>query len=137
MAVFRYVCLDCKYILLLYKQHAFKSWFSFSFQSTWSHKMIFKISLCGSGLVTKLCQILATPWTVAHQAPLCMGFSRPEYQRGLPFPSPVYLPDPGIETTFPALRADSLPLILQGRLKLLQTGLLLNIWLIISFLKLC
>ena len=38
-----------------------------------------------------------TPWTVAHQAPLSMGFSRQEYCSGLPFPSPGDLPDPGIE----------------------------------------
>ena len=40
-----------------------------------------------------------TPWTVAHQAPLSMGFSRQEYWSGLPFPSPGDLPDPGIEPT--------------------------------------
>ena len=44
-------------------------------------------------------QLLATPWTVAHQAPLSMGFSRQEYRSGLPFPSPGDLPDPGIEPT--------------------------------------
>ena len=38
----------------------------------------------------------ATPWTVAHQAPSSMGFSRQEYWSGLPFPSPGDLPDPGI-----------------------------------------
>ena len=38
----------------------------------------------------------ATPWTVAHQAPLSMGFSRQEYWSGLPFPPPGDLPDPGI-----------------------------------------
>ena len=36
----------------------------------------------------------ATPWTVAHQAPLSMEFSRQEYWSGLPFPSPEVLPDP-------------------------------------------
>ena len=41
--------------------------------------------------------LFATPWTVAHQAPLSMGFSRQEYRSGLPFPSPGDLPDPGIE----------------------------------------
>ena len=35
-----------------------------------------------------------TPWTVAHQAPLSMGFSRQEYRSWLPFPSPGDLPDP-------------------------------------------
>ena len=43
------------------------------------------ISVCG--LVTKLCLTLVTPWTVACQAPLSMGFSRQEYWSGLPFPS--------------------------------------------------
>ena len=40
-------------------------------------------------LVTKACLILETPWTVAHKAPLSMGFSRQEYWGGLPFPSPA------------------------------------------------
>ena len=39
----------------------------------------------------------ATPWTVALQAPLSMGFSRQEYWTGLPCPSPGDLPDPGME----------------------------------------
>ena len=43
----------------------------------------------------------ATPWTVACQVPLSMGFSRQEYWRGLPFPPPGDLPDPGIELTSP------------------------------------
>ena len=43
-------------------------------------------------------QLFATPSTVAHQAPLSMGFSRREYWSGLPRPSPGELPDPGIET---------------------------------------
>ena len=38
-----------------------------------------------------------TPWTVAHQVPLSMGFSKQEYWSGLPFPPPGDLPDPGIE----------------------------------------
>ena len=38
------------------------------------------------------------PWTIAHQAPLSMGFSRQEYRSGLPFPSPGDLPNPGIES---------------------------------------
>ena len=42
-------------------------------------------------------QLFVTPWTVAYQAPLSMGFSRQEYWSGLPFPSPGDLPDPGIE----------------------------------------
>ena len=42
-------------------------------------------------------QLCATPWTVAHPAPLLMGFSRQEYWSGLPLPSPGDLPDPGIK----------------------------------------
>ena len=44
-----------------------------------------------------------TPWTVAHKAPMSMGFPRQQYWNGLPFPSPEGLPDPGIEPTSPAL----------------------------------
>ena len=53
-------------------------------------------------------QLFATPWTVAHQAPLSVEFSRQEYWSGLPFPSPGDLADPGIESRSPALQADSL-----------------------------
>ena len=53
-------------------------------------------------------QLLVTPWTVAHQAPLSMGFSRQEYWSGLPFPTPGDLHDPGIESVSPALQADIL-----------------------------
>ena len=53
-------------------------------------------------------RLCATPWTVAHQAPPSMGFSRQEYWGGLPFPSPGDLPDPGIEPRSPALQADAL-----------------------------
>ena len=42
-------------------------------------------------------QLFATPWTVAHQAPLSMGFSRQEYWNELPFPPPGDLPYPGTE----------------------------------------
>ena len=45
----------------------------------------------------------ATPWSVAHQAPLFMGFPRQEYWSGLPFPSAGDLPDPGIKPASPAL----------------------------------
>ena len=48
-----------------------------------------------------------TPWTVAYQASLSMGFSRQEYQSGLPFSSPGDLPDLGFKPASPALQADS------------------------------
>ena len=53
-----------------------------------------------------------TLWTIAHQAPLSMGFSRQEYWSGLPIPSPGDLPNPGMEPVSPvtsALQTDSLP----------------------------
>ena len=43
------------------------------------------------------------PWTVAHQVPLSVGFSRQDYWSGLLFPSPGDFPDPGIEPTSHAL----------------------------------
>ena len=43
--------------------------------------------------------LCATPWTVAHQAPLSMGFSRQEYWSGLPLPPPGDLPDPRLKPT--------------------------------------
>ena len=45
----------------------------------------------------------ATPWTVAYQAPLSMGFPGQEHWSGLPFPTPGGLSDPGIEPMSPAL----------------------------------
>ena len=53
-------------------------------------------------------RLFATLWTVAHQAPPSMGFSRQEYWSGLPLPSPGDLLDPGIEPRSPALQADTL-----------------------------
>ena len=58
-------------------------------------------SLAGS--VAQLC-LFATAWTVAHQAPLFMGFSRQRYWRGLPCPPPGALPDPGIKPACPLSR---------------------------------
>ena len=57
-------------------------------------------------------QLFATLWTVAYQAPLCMGFSRQGYWSGLPYSPPGDLPDPGIRPVAPvapALQADSFP----------------------------
>ena len=74
-------------------------------------------------------QLVATPWMVAYQIPLSMGFSRQEYWSGLPFPSPESLPDPGIEPGTLALQADSLLSEPPGKLEfnsqiLLQISLL-------------
>ena len=46
-------------------------------------------------------QLFATPWTIAHQAPLSMGYSRQEYWSGLPFPPPRDLPGPRTEPSSP------------------------------------
>ena len=48
-------------------------------------------------------RLFATPWAVARQTPLSMGFSREEYWSGLPCPPPGDLPDPGIELGSPSL----------------------------------
>ena len=58
-----------------------------------------------------------TLWTVAHQAPLSVGFSRQEDWSGLPFPPPGELLDPGIKPEWPALQADSLPSEPPGKLR--------------------
>ena len=62
-------------------------------------------------------RLFVTPWTVAHQAPPTMGFSRQEYWSGLPFPSPGDLPNPGIEPRSPTLYADAI-LSHQGSLRI-------------------
>ena len=59
-------------------------------------------------------RLFVTLWTIAHQAPLPMVFSRQEYWSGLPWPSLEDLPNPGIEPTSPAFQVDSLPLNHQG-----------------------
>ena len=55
-------------------------------------------------------QLFSTPWAVAHQAPLSIGFPRQEYWSGLPFPPPRDLSGPRMEPTSPAWQVDSLPL---------------------------
>ena len=57
----------------------------------------------------------AAPWTIAHQAPLSMGFSRQEYWNEDPFPSPEDLANLGIEPRTPALQAGSLSSVPPGK----------------------
>ena len=59
--------------------------------------------------------VFATPWTVAHQTPLSMEFSRQKYWSGLPLPSPGNLPDPGIKPGFLTLWTNSLPFEPSGK----------------------
>ena len=82
-----------------------------SVQNSACHRVlyVFVIITTGGGLVPKSCPALVTPWTIACQAPLSMGFSRQEYWSGSPFPSPGDLANPGIEPRSSALQADSLP----------------------------
>ena len=69
-------------------------------------------------------QLSVTPWTVAHQAPLSMGFSRREYGNGLPFPSPGHLPNPGtkpVSLASPALAGGFLTTASAGKPQLTVT----------------
>ena len=69
---------------------------------------------CVCELVAQSCLTFCNPTDcIARQASLSMRFSRQEYWRRLPFPSPGDLPDPGIEPKSPALQADSLLFELQ------------------------
>ena len=73
--------------------------------------------------------LFVAPWSVSHQAPLSMGFSRQEYWSGLPFPSPGDLPHSGIEPGSLAMQPASLPTELPGKVqrKLGCGGLVANI----------
>ena len=73
---------------------------------------VLNICMCRSRLLQGV-QLFATPWTVARQAPLSMGFLKQVYWSGFPVPAPGDLPDPGIEPASPvspALQADPFPL---------------------------
>ena len=70
--------------------------------------------MCMCVLVAQSCPTLWTPWIVAQQALLSMGFFRQEYWSGLPFPSPGDISDPGIEPRSPALQVDALSSELLG-----------------------
>ena len=71
----------------------------------WTLLAIFPIFIL---LLSERLPVMSNSWTVASQAPLSMGFSRPEYWSGLPRPSPGGLPNSGIELGSPALQANSL-----------------------------
>ena len=62
---------------------------------------IYNVCVCAVLSYSIMSDSFVTPWTVACQAPLSMGFPRQEYWSGLPFPSPGGLPDPGIKPTSP------------------------------------
>ena len=73
-----------------------------------------------------------TPWAVAYQDPLSMGFSRQEYWRGLPFPSLGDLPDPGIKPVSPALAGEFFTSELLRKLCVLNAGEQRKTWLLLS-----
>ena len=80
---------------------------------SWLSRLHFK---CACVCVCMLSHSVAAPWTVAHQAPLSMEFSRHEYWSRLPFPPPGHLLDPGIKLhLLRFLQADSLPLAPPGK----------------------
>ena len=62
----------------------------------------------------RLCEI---PWTIAHQAPLFMEFSRQEYWSELLFPTPGDPANPGIEPMSPALAGRFFTPVLRGKSK--------------------
>ena len=84
-----------------------------NYQWDWTSFHIFSDYSCFSFCEVKWSRSVVsnsvTSWTVAHQAPLSIGFSRQEDWRGLPFPSPGDLPDPGIQPRYSTLQADTLP----------------------------
>ena len=132
-------CLNCRWILYCWATRKAPQWWLFSIpvvaNSLWAHGLqrtkhlspspspeacpsscplhqwCSSTSVCVSHSVVS---DFAIPWTVAHQAPLSMEFSRQEYWSGLPFPAPGDLPDSGIEPGSPALQTDSLPSELKG-----------------------
>ena len=76
-------------------------------------------------------QLFATPWTVACQAPLSMGFPGQEYWSVLPFLPPGDHPNPGIEPTspaYPALQVDSLQLSQQGSSNIIHLSIYISLY---------
>ena len=72
-----------------------------------SLKMLLLLTVCCAQSLSRV-RLFVTPWTVAHQAPLSLGFSRQEYWSGFQCLPPGELPNPGIEPRSPALQAESL-----------------------------
>ena len=88
------------------------TWQHHDFLRGWLYMSVSRVlaqSLKQAVLVFELCPTLCYLPTVAHQAPLSMGFSKQDYWSEYPFPSPMDLPDPGINPESHALQADSLP----------------------------
>ena len=86
------------------KKKTQKTLLVFSIPVTYTMELLRYYIMYSGGLVPKSCPTLATPWSVTHQAPLSMGFSRQKYWSKLPFPSPGDLADPETEPRSPALQ---------------------------------
>ena len=65
--------------------------------------VVFSAIAAAAVQLLNLVRLFTTPWTIACQVPLSMGFPRQECWNRLPFPSPGFLPDPGIKLASPAL----------------------------------
>ena len=91
--------------------------------STWEQSLTSDRAVCS---VTQSCLTLATPRTVACQAPLSIEFCRQEYWSRLPFPPPGDLPNPGTEPRSPTMQADSLPVELPGKPQLYPSEVVSN-----------
>ena len=95
---------------LLSPSYFFFLWPSFSFWRSGKSLKSPCYGLCDRGnkkkAVLNYVRLFAAPWTVAHQAPVSMGFPRQEDWSGLPFPSPGDLPNPGIKPTSPVLAGE-------------------------------
>ena len=80
-------------------------------------------------------QLFVTPWTVAHQAPLSVGFSRQEHWSGLPCPPPGDLPNLRIEpaSAFPALQVGFFIVYLQEQIKSILKNPIMNLFNILDF----
>ena len=103
--------------VVLCRQNQISTWKDFIFCALWHHcdfQELKHLDLsvlnehgpaaeCGCILCSRL---FATLWTIAHQAPLSMGFARQEYWSGSPFPPPGDLPNPGIKRASPALAGE-------------------------------
>ena len=76
--------------------------FSWSMDTFYNHQNCVSLCVCVSAMFSHV-WLFVTPGTVAHQAPLSMGFSRKEYWNGLPSPSPGDLLEPWVKSTSLAL----------------------------------
>ena len=121
--IFPLIFLSCAFSYILRFSPFLYFFLSYPLFSSTMWQIYFEVLSCtysscffiGGGLVAKSCLTFATSWTIAHQAPLSMGFSRQEYWGGLPFLFPGDLPDPGTEPGFSTWQADSLPTELWGK----------------------